>query len=227
MKGWALITGSAKRIGRAIALELANHGFDIIIHYNHSAKEAQKLAEEIQDIGQSACLAELDLANTELVKKLIPSLTAELGSIHVLVNNASLFEPYECDPDGSRHMTVNYEAPRFLSKAFRDQLPKGERGVIINILDAASPASKFSAYVRSNNSLADLTLNMAKSFAPHVRVNGVAPTYVLPSARQSEESFRKLAKDNIVTPERVAQAVRKLIETPTITGVIERVENKP
>jgi NAD(P)-dependent dehydrogenase (short-subunit alcohol dehydrogenase family) len=107
-----------------------------------------------------------------------------------------------------------------LSKAFRDCLPKKERGVIVNLLDGTPPASNFTAYVRSKNFLADMTLNMAKSFAPRIRVNGVAPFYVLPSPRQSLKAFRKLAGDNIVTPEEVAKAVRRLIETPSVTGQI-------
>jgi NAD(P)-dependent dehydrogenase (short-subunit alcohol dehydrogenase family) len=220
MTGWALVTGAGKRIGRAIALDLAAHGWDIVVHYHRSEAEAKQLAEEIQNLGQSACLAEIDLANTQMAEKLIPSLAKELGAIHVLVNNAALFEPDETDPDGSRHMAVNADAPRLLSKAFRDHLPKGERGVIINLLDATPMPKNFSAYTRSKNFLSDMTLNMAKSFAPRVRVNGVAPMYVLPSPRQSEESFRIMAGNNITAPQEVATAVRRLIETTQATGQI-------
>ncbi|MFA5041562.1 MAG: SDR family NAD(P)-dependent oxidoreductase [Bdellovibrionales bacterium] len=223
MTGWALVTGSGIRIGRAIALELAAHGWDIVVHYRRSAKEAKKLAEEIQKMGQSACLAEIDLSNAKLTEQFIPSLVKEIGPLHALVNNAALFEPDDKDPDGSRHWAVNSDAPRLLSKAFRDQLPKNDRGVIVNLLDGTPPASTFTAYVRSKNSLADMTLNMAKSFAPDVRVNGVAPSYVLPSARQSWEAFRKLAGDVIITPEQVAKAVRRLIEDPSATGKIVKV----
>ncbi len=220
MAGWALVTGSAKRIGRAIALDLAAHGWDIVVHYNRSVQKAQKLAEEIQDMGRTACLAEIDLSDAKLAERLIPSLTEELGPIRALINNAALFEPDDKDPDGSRHWAVNAEAPRLLSKALRDSLPKGERSVIVNLLDGTPPASNFSAYVRSKNFLTDLTLNMAKSFAPRVRVNGVAPAYVLPSSRQTLKSFRKLAKDRAVSPEQVAEAVRGLIEDTSETGKI-------
>jgi NAD(P)-dependent dehydrogenase (short-subunit alcohol dehydrogenase family) len=220
---WALITGAGKRIGRAVALDLAAHGWNIVVHYRSSAKEAKQLAFEIQDLGQSACLAEIDLSDAKAAEKLIPSLTKEIGPIHALVNNAALFEPDEYDPDGSRHFAINADAPRLLSKAFRDTLPKGERGVIVNMLDGTPPASNFSAYARSKNFLADMTLNMAKSFAPKIRVNGVAPSYVLPSLRQSELSFRKLAGDKIVTTEQVVTALRRLIETPAATGIIEKI----
>ncbi|MDD4616099.1 MAG: SDR family NAD(P)-dependent oxidoreductase [Alphaproteobacteria bacterium] len=220
MAKWALVTGASKRIGRVIALELAAHGWDIVIHYRSSETEAKKLAEEIQKLGQQACLAEIDLTNAKMTEKLIPSLVQELGPINVLVNNAALFEPDVADPDGSRHWAVNAEAPRLLSKAFAASLPKGDRGAIVNLLDATPMPEKFSGYARSKKFLADITINMAKSFAPRIRVNGVAPMYVLPGPRQSEEAFRKMAGTNLVSPQQVAHAVRRLIETPSATGEI-------
>ncbi len=226
MKGWALVTGSAKRIGRAIALDLAANGWDIIVHYHRSGDEARQLAEEINALGQEACLAEIDLSNPSHTESLIESLAEELGMIDALVNNACLFEPDESDADGTRHWAVNADAPRLLSKAFHTHIPRTERGVIVNLLDATPPAPNFTAYTRSKVFLTDLTRNMAKSFAPQVRVNGVAPVYVLPSPRQTEESFRKLAGDQTATPEQVATAVRQLLETPTITGQILQVGSK-
>lgn len=238
MTGWALVTGASKRIGRAIALELAAGGWDIVVHYHRSKAEAQTLAGEIQDMGRAACLAEIDLSNAAHAEKLIPSLAEEIGMIDALVNNAALFEPDENDPDGARHWALNADAPRLLGKAFRNHLPRNERGVIVNMLDASlyldpggqpvrlagdgtiKPAPRFSAYAKSKAFLADMTRNMAKSYAPHVRVNGVAPLYVLPGPRQSGESFRKMAGKNIVSEKQVALAVRKLVETNDLTGEI-------
>jgi NAD(P)-dependent dehydrogenase (short-subunit alcohol dehydrogenase family) len=219
-KGWILVTGSAQRIGRAIALELAAHGWDIVVHYHRSEAEAQKLAEEIHALGSDACLAEIDLSNPQMAESLIPSLAEEIGMIDGLINNACLFEPDATDPDGARHWAVNADAPRLLSKAFRDHLPPHEKGMIVNLLDSSPRADGFSSYNRSKDFLADMTRNMAKSFAPQVRVNGVAPAFVLPSPRQSEAAFRKMANDQIATPEQVAKAVRQLIETPGATGQI-------
>lgn len=220
MKGLALVTGSAKRIGRAIALDLAAHGWDIVVHYNRSAEEAKTLAEEIQALGQMAYLAEIDLSNTDLAEKLIPFLTENLGPLDALINNAALFEPDATDPDGTRHWAVNADAPRLLSKSLRDSLNKGDKSVVVNLLDATPTAPTFLAYGKSKDFLKTLTVNMAKSFAPQVRVNGVAPMYVLPSPRQTEDSFREMAGSRIATVEDVAKTVRQLIESPAITGEI-------
>ena len=226
MTGWVLITGAAKRIGREIALEMAAHGWDIIVHYHRSADEAKRLGEDIQAMGRSACLAEIDLADPRLAANLIPSLAEEIGMIDALVNNAALFDPDDKDPDGARHQAVNADAPRLLAKAFRDHLPRGEKGAIVNLLDSTPPAPNFTAYAKSKAALADLTLNMAKSFAPQVRVNGVAPLYVLPSARQTEEGFLKLAQGHLTPPEDVAAAVRRLIEAKDTTGHIMSLQPK-
>ena len=217
---WALVTGSAKRIGRAISLELAAHGWDIVVHYHRSFEEAKQLAEEIQNLGRSACLAEIDLSIAVMAEQLIPSLVNELGPIGVLINNAAMFEPDKNDPDGSHHWAVNAEAPRLLSKAFHAHLNKGEHGAIVNLLDATSSPAAFSSYSKSKKFLSDMTLNMAKSFAPKTRVNGVAPMYVLPSARQSEASFRKMTGGLVVPVEKVALTVRNLVESPSETGQI-------
>jgi NAD(P)-dependent dehydrogenase (short-subunit alcohol dehydrogenase family) len=223
MSGWALITGSARRIGRAIALDLAKHGWDIVIHYHHSGEEARVLADEIDHLGRAVCLAEIDLSHARNAETLIPSLAEEIGMIDVLINNAALFEPDEMDPDGTRHWAINADAPRLLSKAFRDHLPHDERGTIINLLDATPVGDHFTAYGKSKAFLSELTLNMAKSLAPQVRVNGLAPGFVLPSPRQSEEAFTKMAGDQRVTPEDVAVALRHLLETPTARGEIVKV----
>jgi len=220
MSGWVLVTGSAKRIGRAIALELAEHGWDIIVHYNRSLDDAQKLAADVHALGRNAILAEIDLSHPRAAESLIPSLAEEIGMIDALVNNASLFEPDEADPDGTRHWAINADAPRLLSKAFRDHVHPKERAVIINLLDATPPAPHFSAYNKSKQFLSDMTRNMAKSFAPQIRVNGVACGFVLPSPRQSEAAFLKMADNKTVSSQQVATAVRKLIETPTVTGEI-------
>lgn len=229
MKGWALVTGGAKRIGHAIVLELAERGFDIVIHYHHSAEEAEELAEQIAACGRKVVLAEIDLANRDHVAKLIPSLTAEIGTVTALVNNASLFEPDAKDPDGSRHWAVNFEAPKILSQAFYEQGREGFKGAIVNLLDGCPPEEGFAHYLKSKRALQDETLLMAKRFAPYVRVNGVAPGPVLPNARQSERHHQGLLQSTPlqtpIEPEDIARATSFLLTSQAITGNILYVNN--
>lgn len=225
MTKWALVTGSAKRIGRVIALDLAAAGWNIIVHYHTSQAEAETLADEIQDLGCQACLAEIDLANTKLIENLIPSLAAELGPITLLVNNASLFEPDSLDPTGTRHASINAEAPRLLSEAFYKQ---DQSGLIINLLDSNPAIPYFTAYNASKKTLQTMTRDMALRFAPRVRVNGVALGSILPSSRQSPEHFQKCIEATPLRtqtmPQDVASAVRFLAETTSITGEILHVD---
>lgn len=231
---WALVTGAAKRIGRAIALELAAHGWNIVVHYNASQKEAQSLANEIEEMGRKAALAEIDLANLVLTEKLIPSLIEEIGPLAALVNNASLFEPDAQDPDGARHRNLNYEAPRILSESFAAICPPAPpagalpKPCIVNMLDSAPDKPTFSGYNASKLALRDLTLSMALKAAPRCRVNAVAPGTTQPSPRDAAETFARRAASTplraAARPEDIARAVRFLIETPSITGEIIHVD---
>jgi NAD(P)-dependent dehydrogenase (short-subunit alcohol dehydrogenase family) len=228
MNKWVLVTGAAKRIGRAIALELAASGWNIVVHYNHSRADAEQLATEIHAMGRTACLAEIDLAKEKPVAKLIPSLIVEIGPLTALVNNASLFEPDRFDVDGKRHMAINANAPRILSEAFQRQLPLGHRGVILNLLDSGRPKIDFSKYIASKEYLESMTLEMARHYAPHVRVNGIAPGVILPGPRLSPKQFRQLVASaplqTRIEPIEIAKAARFLIENPALTGEILHVD---
>jgi NAD(P)-dependent dehydrogenase (short-subunit alcohol dehydrogenase family) len=228
MKGWALVTGAARRIGHAIALELAADGWNIALHYHRSAAAAESLAKEIGRLGRKAVLAEIDLAKSEHVAKLIPSLVAELGPLTALVNNASLFEPDANDPIGALHHAINAEAPRLLSEALYKQMPGGTTGAIVNLLDGMPPETGMDAYNKSKAALKADTLSMALRFAPRVRVNGIAPGPILPSARQSERHFQaQIAATPLktcISPEDIARAARFLLSSPAITGEILRID---
>ena len=232
-KGWILVTGAAKRLGREISLELARHDWDVIAHYHTSEEDAKKLVNDIQDLGRSACLVEMDLSVPESVKKLVPYLWQELGDIKGIVNNAAVFEPDVSDSSEqekliAKHTAVNSEAARILSKTFYDEIvsasktDKKIKGAIVNLLDNTETPSKFSAYKQSKDALLSMTLNMAKSFSPHVRVNGVAPNFLFPSARQTQEQFLKMANGNISEPSEIARAVRVFIENTSENGNILR-----
>jgi NAD(P)-dependent dehydrogenase (short-subunit alcohol dehydrogenase family) len=225
---WVLITGAARRIGRAIALELAAEGWNIVLHYNHSAEDAAATAEEIIKLERRAALAEIDLARPDHVVKLIPSLAAELGPLTALVNNASLFELDTKDPDGKLHLAVNATAPRLLSEALYQQMPDGVTGAVVNILDGAPPEKGLTGYNASKAALKADTLALAAKFAPRIRVNGVAPGAVLPNVRQSPQHFQTQVQTSplktAITPGDIARAVHFLLTAPAITGEIIHVD---
>ena len=228
MSEWALVTGAARRIGRAIALEMAARGWNVAVHYRTSRIDAEKTAGDIRALGREACLAEIDLANGGAVARLIPALAEEIGPLAALVNNASLFESDSRAPAGDLLNAVNFEAPRILGETFRAQVPHGKQGAIVNIVDDTPPEAGFDAYARSKRALRDMTVEMALRFAPHVRVNGISPGSILPSTKQSQEHFRKLVAASPmraeIPPQAIAAAVRFLIESPAITGEILHVD---
>ncbi len=225
---FVLVTGAAKRLGRVIALHLAEAGWNIAVHYNTSRAEAEETAKAIRAMGRKADIVQADLANHDAVGGLIPSLIAAGYSLTALVNNASLFDRDDSDPDGSRHNAVNFEAPVKLINCLVKNLPAGTTGAVVNILDATPIPDFMNAYRTSRVRLFQMSRVMALSLAPRVRINAVAPGPVMKSPRQSDAHFAKLvaaAPLGIATPpEAVASTVRFLLENPAITGEVLRVD---
>jgi len=224
----ALITGAARRIGRAIALDMAQHGWDIIIHFHRGEVDAQSLAQEIGATGQNTYLAQIDFTKLDHVQKLIPALVAELGPLSALINNAALFEP-DNDNNQELHHLVNYESARILSENFYWQLPNDAAGTIVNLLDTNPHLPQFVAYSESKQRLAQLTRQMAAHYAPRLRVNGIALGPVLAGERQSPQHFNEMV---MATPlqsqiqlSEIATAVRFLIDSPSITGEMLHVDS--
>ncbi|MGE0044449.1 MAG: SDR family oxidoreductase [Hyphomonadaceae bacterium] len=227
---WALVTGGAKRLGKACALELARAGWNIAIQFNSSREAAEATVAEIQALGRSAAGIECDLSRTNAPMALIDTaMQATQGQLRALVNCAALFEhdtPERIDPDlFARHMQVNALAPAMLASAFANAAPKSERLMVVNFLDfkLAAPYPDHFSYTMSKYALMGATEMLARALAPHVRVNAVAPGYVLPAPGQSEDDFKRLHDEatplkNGATPEDVAKAVRYLIESPAVTG---------
>ena len=223
-----MITGAAHRIGRAIAFDLAAQGFGVAVHYNSSADAAQDLVASIQEVGGRAVAVQAELADEEQVKKLIPAATEVLGPLTVLVNNASLFENDTCEnctrESWDRHMEVNLRAPFVLSQLFAEQLPDGLEGSIINLLDQRvwNLTPFFMSYTVSKAGLWTLTQTLAMALAPKIRVNAVGPGPTLRNERQSEDDFARQWSEiplaRRVMPEEIADAVRFLINAPSMTG---------
>lgn len=218
-----LVTGAAKRFGRAITLDLAAHGWNVAIHYNASESEARATAEEARAFGVEAKTVQADLAREEDVRGLI----AKAGSLDALVNNASIFEYDDwrsaTRQSWDRHMEVNLRAPFVLAQDFARQLG-GREGAIVNIIDqrVLKPTPQFMSYSVSRAGLHWLTATLAQALAPKVRVNAVAPGPSFIGARQSEEHYAKQRASTILgrgaEVEDLLGAVRYVLEARSVTG---------
>lgn len=184
-----LITGAARRVGRELALGVARMGGNVVIHHGHSLQEAKALQVEIETYGVRAYHLQADLADPQQAAALIPR-AAEFGQLYGLVNSAAIFEPYTLAttdlPAWERHMAINLTAPFLLSQAFAKQVPQGEAGRIINILDwrALRPSADHFPYTISKAALAALTHSLAIALAPGITVNGLALGAILPPIDQ-------------------------------------------
>jgi NAD(P)-dependent dehydrogenase (short-subunit alcohol dehydrogenase family) len=224
----ALITGAARRIGRSIALDLASVGYDIAVHYQRSHTEAQVLVDEIRALGRRAEAVRADLRNESEVATLIDQCVTALGSVDVLINNASMFERDEVATttraSWDDHMEINLRAPFVLTQKFAQQLSDTREGVVVNILDQRvfCLTGHFISYTLSKAALWTLTQTLALALAPRVRVNAVGPGPVLPSTRQTHEEFVRqwsgLPLERQVQPEEIAHAVRYMVEAKSVTG---------
>ena len=232
----ALVTGGAKRLGRAMALALAGAGFDIALHHGHSRAEAEATAEEIRAMspsgslpgGRRAVTLAADLSREAETARLLPAATEALGPIGVLVNNASTFERDEWH-DATReswdhHLEPNLRAPFVLAQAFAKSLPEAAEGVVVNMLDERvwSLTPHFTSYTISKAGLWALTQSLALALAPRVRVAGIGPGPALPSPRQSEEQFRAQCESTPLhrgtSPQEVARALLAILSLPSFTG---------
>jgi len=223
-----LVTGAAKRLGRAIALHLGKAGWAVAIHYNSSQAEAEETVAALHEQGVHAAAINADLTMADDTERLIERAREAVGPLTALVNNASVFEN---DSIGTmtraswdKHIEVNLRAPLLLSRNFAEQLPKGQEGAIVNLLDQRllKPTPQFLSYGVSRAGLGWLTVTLAQALAPRIRVNGVAPGPTLRNERQSEAHFKRQQESTILghgaTPDDVARAVRFLIEAHAVTG---------
>jgi NAD(P)-dependent dehydrogenase (short-subunit alcohol dehydrogenase family) len=226
----ALVTGGARRIGRAIVEDLARNGWAVAIHYNHSHDDAADLLGAITAAGGSAACVRGDLADLAAVAGIVRDAAKALGPLTLLVNNASIFEKDTIgglDRDlWQRQLAVNLGAPVFLTAAFVSQLPDGIEGNIVNLLDQRvfRPTPDHFSYQLSKSALLTATEVMARALAPRVRVNGIAPGPVLPSAESSPERFaRHVAALPLQRQPDLAdfgRTVRYFVENRSITGQV-------
>lgn len=224
----ALVTGGGRRIGREIALMLAEEGWALAVHYHRSAGAAQDVAAEINANGGKAVALPADLADESSVAALVPAAVEALGPLGCLVNNASVFE-HDSARGATRaswdaHMEVNLRAPFVLIQAFADQLPSEATGAVVNMLDQRvwNPTPYFISYTLSKMGLWALTRTLALALAPRIRVNGIGPGPALPSTRQSTAQFEHqcgiMPLRHGTSPREIAETVRFILASPSMTG---------
>jgi NAD(P)-dependent dehydrogenase (short-subunit alcohol dehydrogenase family) len=223
-----LVTGGAKRLGRAIVLDLAAAGWNVALHYNSSMQEADAVAAEARRHGARVALLQADLALEAATANLVDAAASAIGPLTALINSASLFENDDWQSatreSWDRHMGVNLRAPFLLSQAFAARLPAGEQGNIINIIDqrVLKPTPQFLSYSLSKAGLYWLTTTLAQGMAPRIRVNAVGPGPTLRNERQSQADFARQRDATILghgaDPADICAAVRYLLAAPSVTG---------
>lgn len=224
----ALVTGGARRVGRALSLALARAGADVVVNYFSSAREAEETVAEIVALGRRAIAVHADVSLHAEVQILIQKTADTFGRLDVLVNNASLFETAPLlaieEEAWDRVMAVNLKGPFLLSQAAAPLLRRDGGGVIVNIADlsAFQPWPSYAHHAVSKAGLVHLTRILARALAPDIRANCIAPGTVLPPPDYTEEQIRssreRSALKRIGTPEDVARALLYLIESDFVTG---------
>ncbi|WP_335904815.1 MULTISPECIES: SDR family oxidoreductase [unclassified Bosea (in: a-proteobacteria)] len=224
----ALVTGGAKRIGRAIALRLAGAGYAVAIHCNTSRAEAEALAADLTAAGGRACVIVADLADPAAVERIVPEAEAALGPVSLLVNSASSFlvdDLLALDiPTWNRQFSVNLRAPSVLAGAMANRLPPDRQGAIVNIVDQRvwKLTPQYYSYTLTKAALLTATTTMAQALAPRIRVNAVGPG---PTFANPHDGEALLAAEAGGTPlghkveaDDIAEAVLYLAQARAVTG---------
>ncbi|HKL54920.1 MAG: SDR family oxidoreductase [Roseovarius sp.] len=234
----ALVTGAGKRLGRAMALDLARRGYDVAVHYASSAEAAESVAQEIRDLGRQAVTLQADLLDEAQVERLLPAAAEALeGPITVLVNNASIFEHDTLETASreswDRHIESNLRAPFVLIQALAKQVPApvpcegGEpvaQGLVINMIDqrVRKLTPEFMSYTLAKMGLWALTRTAAQALAPRVRVNAIGPGPTLQGYRQSDSHFQRQRQATVLergaNSADIVAALGYFLEAPAVTG---------
>ena len=236
--GRALVTGGARRLGRAMAEALARRGYDIALHYHGSAEEADGAAAAMRAHGVNVACIEADLLDIDQTAQLLPRAVKALGGpFDVLINNASIFEHDRIGtitPESwDRHINSNLRAPVFLTQAFAEQAPEaatdpaGEplaRACVVNLIDqrVRKLTPEFASYTLAKTGLWAFTRTAAQALAPRIRVNAIGPGPTMQGARQSAAHFAAQRAATVLTrgsnPEDIVRAMEFILDSPALTG---------
>jgi len=230
----ALVTGAAKRLGRSIALALAERGAELVIHYRDSEREAQELLALLKRAGGKPVAVRGDVSVAADVDRIVETAMQAFGRIEILVNNAAIFyrTPFEkvTEEDWDRFLDVNLKGPFLLCRRIGGIMLRQGQGKIISLADLAGLKvwAEYIPYSVSKAGLIALTQGLAKALAPAVQVNAVAPGAVLlpegTTPEERERAIRRIPLDRLGTPEDIARAVVYLIRNDFITGEVLRLD---
>jgi NAD(P)-dependent dehydrogenase (short-subunit alcohol dehydrogenase family) len=218
----ALVTGAAHRLGKVFALTLARQGFDILLHYHHSQEDAFETGKEIEALGRRASFVRADLTDPLQIAALI----SEIESLKVLVNSAAFMPVGNVDvlsiENWDNALDLNLRAPFLLSQQASQKMTSG--GLIVNITDVGAQKtwSRYTSYTVSKAALDSLTRILARSLAPGIRVNAIAPGFVLQSDVVTPEEWERLIKrvplKRPARTEEIASALEFLLHNEYMTG---------
>jgi NAD(P)-dependent dehydrogenase (short-subunit alcohol dehydrogenase family) len=223
-----LVTGAARRLGRAIALDFGRRGWAVALHVHTSDADAESLVREIIALGGRADVFPADLANHLEVESLIPAVTTRLGAPTCLINNASLFVYDDIatvtGAQWDRHFAINLKAPVFLAQALARHLPPNSNGTIVNIIDQRvwKPTPHFLSYSGTKAALWAMTQTLAQGLAPRIRVNGIGPGPMLRSIHQQQADFDAQCAATPLqrgtNPDEILAGIRFILDAPAMTG---------
>jgi NAD(P)-dependent dehydrogenase (short-subunit alcohol dehydrogenase family) len=231
----ALVTGGARRIGRAIVERLAGAGYAVAIHCGNSRAEAQALAAGLRERGGKASVIAADLADPAAVDGILPAAEAALGPVTLLVNSASSFLVDDVRAldvaTWNRQFSINLRAPSVLAGAMANRLPEDREGCIVNIIDQRvwKPTPEYYSYTLSKSALLTATTTMAQALAPRIRVNAVGPGPTFPNPQDGEALLAREAAGSLlqrtVEAAEIADAVLYLAGARSVTGQMIAVDS--
>ena len=227
----AIVTGAAVRLGKAIALGLAQSGCRIAVHYGNSAEAAQQCVQEINSLGIDCIAIQADFnAPVSAAQHVVQETIAHFGTADILINNAAIFESSRFGSTTEElwdsHFDINLKTPYFLSSEFANAISAGQPGHIINIVDwrATRPDVNFLPYSLTKSALLTLTRGLAQQLAPNIQVNAIAPGAILPPPGASADYLEQLAENiplaKVGSAAEIVASVLFLLQSEFITGEI-------
>jgi pteridine reductase len=224
----AIVTGAGVRLGKAIALALAEKGARLVVHYNTSTGPAQQTVDEIRSMGSEAIAVQADLSQPGQAPSILKQAVARYGQADILINSAAIFEPgtWEnvTEENWDRHFDINCKSPFFLTQAFAQQVDAERQAHVINIADwrGVRPGTRYIAYTLTKAALIAMTKSLALALAPNIQVNAVAPGLILPPPDQGPEYLERIAPKiparRTGSPSEVVKAVLYLLDADFVTG---------